>query len=321
MRAAFIVSGLVHLVLLAFAVVSLPSSEGYATPPVAALPIEILTIEEATEITEGRPEETEVALAPAPETVEVPEPPPVAEAQPGASDAPAETIATEEEAIDSPDQSTAPEPSGEPEVAEPEPEPEEAAEAEAAPVEPEPTPQPIEAPQDLAEEAAPVPETVVPRARPTPPRRTRTARIEEPREEEFDADTISALLNRTAPTGGGTGAAQASAGAEGGRLDAPQTAAWKDAVMDALRRCWIRPAAIDQREELAIVVEMTLAQDGSLARINDVRARGIGPIFDIAADAARRAVLKCTPFEFLPPSAYEDWKELQVTFDPRELMP
>ncbi len=198
---------------------------------------------------------------------------------------------------------------------EPEPEPEPApVEAEPEPVsEPEPAPEVVEAP-----EPAPVPETVVPRSRPQPPRRTRTARQETPPEDTFNADRISSLLNRTAPTGGGSGGAQASAGTTTGRSDAPQTATFTDALMHRLRECWIRPPAVTEEEELAIVVQFNLTPDGKLERIVDVRARGIGPIFDVAAEAARRAVLKCAPYDWLPPGEYDLWRELQVTFDPRE---
>ena len=98
MRAAFIVSVIVHLMILAAAVISLPNSEGFTPPPVAALPIEIITVDEKTDVTEGKAEETEVVMAPAPETVEV-EAEPEPEEMPGATDQPADTIATDEDAL------------------------------------------------------------------------------------------------------------------------------------------------------------------------------------------------------------------------------
>ncbi|UOM32831.1 hypothetical protein [Acuticoccus sp. I52.16.1] len=347
MRAAFIASGILHLLILAAAIITLPSSQGFTPPPVAALPIEIITIDEKTDITEGNPEEQVVAMAPAPETVES-ETEAEPEAMPGATDTEAETIATNDDAIDSQAESSAPDEAGEPEpqpdeaepvdevtqeavpevtpepdpvetppetaaAPEPEPEPAEPEPTETAAAAPEPQPEVVEAPAP-----APVPETVVPRSRPQPPRRTRTARQETPPEDTFNADRISSLINRTAPSGGGSGRAQASAGTNVGRADAPQTATFTDALMHRLRECWLRPAAVGQEEELAIVVQFNLTPDGKLERIVDVRARGIGPIFDVAAEAARRAVLKCAPYDWLPADQYDLWRELQVTFDPRE---
>lgn len=343
MRAAFIVSAILHLAILAAAIITLPSNQGFTPPPVAALPIEIITIDEKTDVTEGSPQETEIAVAPAPETVES-EVEAEPETMPGATDEPADTIATDEEAIESRAESAAPEEAGEPEPVE-EAEPVEEVTEEAAPeVEPQPAetppqevaapePEPVQAPDPAetpepvqetevaaaAEPAPPVPETVVPRTRPRPPRRTQTGRQETPREDAFSADRISDLLNRTAPSGGGTGAGQASAGSTGGRANAPQTATFTDVLMNRLRACWIRPVAVRQEEELAIVVQFNLAPDGSLQQIVDVRARGFGPIFDVAAEAARRAVIKCAPYDWLPPDQYDLWRELQVTFDPREL--
>lgn len=333
MRAALIVSALVHLVILAAAVISLPSDKGFATPPVSALPIEIVTIDEETDLTLGRADETEVAVAPAPETVEA-ETPPEPEAQPGDADTPAEAVATDEKAIDSPVESSAPQLSGEP-APEPEPEPEVAEpEPEAAPPEPQPDPEPQPTPEvadpepeplpeteplEVVERPAPVPETVVPRVRPTPPKRTRVARQQPPREDEFDADRISSLLSRTNPTGGGVGAAQAGAGAETGREGAPLTASERDALMEAVRRCWTVPYAATTDDELVVVVHMQLAQDGSLQQIVDVRWEGVGPLFDIAGEAARRAVIQCAPYDFLPPAKYERWRDIAVTFDPRDV--
>ncbi|WP_226573245.1 hypothetical protein [Acuticoccus sediminis] len=345
MRAAFIVSLLLHLVILAAAVITLPSSQGFTPPPVAALPIEIITIDEKTDVTEGKAEETVVAMAPAPETVES-ETEPQPEEMPGANDQESDHIATNEDAIDSQAISTAPEEAGEPEpqpeesepvdevmqepVPEtaPEPDPVEAPtetaiapEPDPARAEPEPAPaaEPEPQPEVAATPPPPVPEKVVPRSRPPrPPRRTQTARQETPREDAFNADQISSLLNRTAASGGGSGRAQASAGTASGRANAAQTATFTDVLMSRLRECWIRPAAVGQEEELAIVVQFTLSPNGNIDRIVDVRARGIGPIFDVAAEAARRAVLKCAPYDWLPADQYNLWQELQVTFDPRE---
>lgn len=320
MRAALVVSAILHFGLLAAMLISLPSPGSFSTPPVIALPVELITIAEETDLTIGRADETEVVEVPAERTVEAPEPPEPAE-QPGATDAPAERVAVDEDAIDSPTQSAAPEPTGptEPvEVAEPEPEPVEEPPVEVAAVEsPEP---PQEAPPEPAAAPAPVPERVVPQRKPTPPvRRPReTARVEQPEAETFDADRLSQLINRTANTGGGSGASQASIGAETGRAAAALTLSEQDALRAQINRCWNPPIGLANAEEIVVSIIFSLAPDGTVASIDDMRVPGVGQIFDASADAARRAIIMCQPYT-LPPDKYEAWKEVQVNFDPRNL--
>ncbi|MBJ3776925.1 cell envelope integrity protein TolA [Acuticoccus mangrovi] len=316
MRNALIVSAILHFSLLAAAIISLPTSH-FETPTVNALPVELVTIADETDLTEGRPEETEVVEEAATETVEA-ETPPEPEAQPGATDTPADEVATDADAIATAAESSAPEPAGEPEpveATEPEPEPDptpqtEVAAVERQPVEPEPQP---------SETPAPVPETVVPtRKPPPPPRRTQTARLEQQSSESFDADRLSQLINRTAPSGGGSGSAQASLGSESGRAQASLTLSEMDALRAQMQRCWNPPIGIEGGQDLVVTVQIRLAPDGSVVEIKQIGAQGLGALYDVAADAARRAVVQCQPYR-LPPAKYEVWKDVQVNFDPRDL--
>lgn len=320
MRAALIVSALMHLCILAAAIVTLPS-RGYETAPVISLPVELVTIADVTDLTEGSPDETEAVPSPAPETVErEPEPEPQPPETPvGATDEPAATIATDPDAVAAGPESTAPEPAGEPEPVEevpPEPEPIPEEPQVAAVEAPE---EPVEAPAEVAETPAPTPVTTTPKRRPKPPPKVQTARVSEPVEDAFDADSVSALINRTNPTGGGLAAARAALGAETGRTDAALTLSEKDALRSQMQRCWRPPAGIREGQDIIIIVQVQLGLDGSVLGIDSIGAQGVGgQLYDVAADAARRAVLQCGPYE-LPVQKYEVWKEVQVTFDPREL--
>jgi colicin import membrane protein len=40
-----------------------------------------------------------------------------------------------------------------------------------------------------------------------------------------------------------------------------------------------------------------------------------------ARDAAARALLQGQPFDMLSPATYEEWKEIDIVFDPREMFP
>lgn len=320
MRAALAVSALLHIVVIGLAIFGLPQADPYATEPVEALPVELVTIAEVTDLTAGEVQATEVLEEAAPETV-VDEAPPEPEARPGATEKPAETTASDPEAIESTTESTAPEPAGEPDPPEPAEEPQPVEEA-AAPA-PEPTPEPppeppVEATPEPAVTPAPVAESVVPRRKPKPPKRQRVARLERQSEDAFDADRLSQLINRTAPTGGGEGAATASLGTQSGRPAAALTLSEMDALRAQMQRCWNPPIGLAGGEELVIAVQIRLTPDGGVESITEIGAVGVGPLYDVAADAARRAVIQCQPYK-LPPQKYEVWKDVQVTFDPREL--
>jgi len=45
---------------------------------------------------------------------------------------------------------------------------------------------------------------------------------------------------------------------------------------------------------------------------------GRNALFQIAAEAATRAVRRCQPFR-LPASKYEAWQEVEVNFDPNDM--
>lgn len=321
MRGAFILSGVLHASIILAALVSLPSLDTPSTPAINALPVELVTIEDETDLTVGQPDEEAVVEDAAPETVTQAEAPAEPETQPGAGEAPAERIATEEDAVDTSAVSAAPEPSAPPAPPEPEPVPE----PEPAETPPEtdvaalPEPDPEPTPPEPAAEPVRTPATVVPQPRPTPPRRPEPpARVEREAVEEFDADRISQLLNRTDPTGGGRGTATASLGAEAGRANAALTLSEQDALRAQMQRCWNPPIGVRGSGDLVVTIQLRLAPDGRVEEIVEIGAQGIGALYDVAADAARRAVLQCQPYT-LPPQKYEAWKEVRVNFDPREL--
>jgi len=326
MRAALFVSAVLHLAILAAALLRLTGAEGFSTEPVAALPVELVTIADETDVTEGEADAEAIVEDAAPETVEASEP--VAPGQaPGATGTPADEIATDENAVADGAQSSAPEPEAAPPEPEPAAEPEPAQTDESAPArEPQDAPprevaaaDPVETASAAEAQQAPaprVPETVVPPRRPPPPRR----RADAPRESSdgFNADRLSQLINRTNPTGGGSGAADASVGAEGGRAAAALTLSEKDALRSQMQRCWNPPIGLAGADTLVVAVQIRLAPDGSVLTIDELDPRRGSPLDAAAADAARRAVLQCQPYR-LPVSKYEAWKDVQVTFDPRDL--
>lgn len=100
------------------------------------------------------------------------------------------------------------------------------------------------------------------------------------------------------------------------------TATQIDLIRQTIRKCWHFPAGLKNAEELAVDIKMELSKDGSVkkAEIVDKSRLNSDPDFRIAAENAYRAVLdpKCSPLP-LPPDKYEEWKDLELTFNPKDM--
>ncbi|MEM8552866.1 MAG: cell envelope integrity protein TolA, partial [Pseudomonadota bacterium] len=151
---------------------------------------------------------------------------------------------------------------------------------------------------------------------PTPPPRRARPQTENP--DAFDASRLSQLINRSDPSGGGQGTSDASLGTAGGRTAAALTLSEKDALRAQMQRCWNPPIGLANAEDMIVVVQIRLGPDGSVVNIDRVGGSVGGALYDTASDSARRAVLQCQPYR-LPVEKYDAWKDIQVTFDPRDL--
>lgn len=293
MRTGVVISGLLHAGAFALVFVPLPSfrSDEPALPPL--ITVEILEIAEETNIRASVPAPEEEP-EPEPEPEEAPEPEPVeAEAPPPPP---------------APEPEPAPAPQPEPEfLPEPEPEPEPVAE---------PQPEPEPEPRQVA---------ALPRAKPAPP-----SPASEPAEEENYLDRVAALLDRMpreeAPP-------RDTAGDEAPEPDirirssAGRATALTMSEIDALRaqieRCWSFPAGAAYAEDLIVTLRIRLNRDGSVDGrpeiVESVRYRLGDSFFRVAADSAVRAVMRCQPFS-LPAQKYDDWRSVEVQFDPRYLL-
>jgi len=38
------------------------------------------------------------------------------------------------------------------------------------------------------------------------------------------------------------------------------------------------------------------------------------------AESAKRALLQCQPYRMLKPEHYDTWKDMEITFDPRDML-
>ncbi len=98
----------------------------------------------------------------------------------------------------------------------------------------------------------------------------------------------------------------------------------KDAIISQFRRCWRMPAGARGDYDLRVIVHVKLNPDGSVLSSkldNSHRSRyGNDTFFRAAADSARRAVQMCSPIQGLSPDKYNAWKDMELTFDPKDLL-
>jgi hypothetical protein len=302
MRAGLTVSVVGHAALLAWGIVSLPSPNSLDANHIESIPIDFVQLDELTRLNLGvstaEAREEIVPEPPAPKVAELPPPklPPPPEPEP----APPEP----EQAL-APPEPPPPPPEPEPEPSEPEALPEPAV----AP-DPEPPPPP---PEQAARPNVPAP---IPRARPAPPKRTVVAKAET--KETFNTDEISALLDKSTPTGSTQPETPPTLGSSTGSIVDTMTMNELDALRARLAQCWNIQLAPPDLSELRVKVKMYLNQDGSLAQSPEVLEAGSTDFARSAADSALRAVRRCAPYN-LPAEKYDSWREINVTFDPREM--
>ncbi|MGH6923508.1 MAG: hypothetical protein ACRED5_07185 [Propylenella sp.] len=326
MRTGITVSIIGHAVILGLGLIAFPDMRSLESEKIEALPVELISVDEITDLAPGIESSEEL-----PE--ETPQPTPEIEAEapsPEPEEIPAETPV---EAAEAP---PPPEPAPEPE---PEPEPTPPPEPVAPPAPqspPEPAPEPERDLADLLEELPepePEPPVVtdpnVPRVRPEPP--PRVARVEPPappeeEEAEFNADDISALLNKQEPQGGGApeqATEPQTIGSIDGRAEAAMTQSEIAALKARLYRCWNPPIAVREAGALVVEVQISLLPDGSLAGQPVVTRvdHASDPVAQVAVEAALRAVVQCAPFgDILRPEKYAIWSRIDFVFDPREML-
>ncbi|MEM6617497.1 MAG: energy transducer TonB [Pseudomonadota bacterium] len=324
MRVGVTFSSVGHVAILAFALISLPSPDQFDASLSEPLPVELVSVEELTNLRQGEldaPEEETPANVPTPEP------------EPDVAEEPAEQEEVVVEEQPEPAPIPEPEPAAEPEpTPEPLPEPEDVAEPTTEPVtepeapveaevEPEPTPEPT--PETALAEPIPLPNT---RPNNIPQRPRQAQRQPEPEEQEdesFAADRIAALLDKSQDQsqresqGQGAGSQQASLGAPSGSETA-MSQSELDYLRSQISRCWSPPVGAADPEALVVRVQIALDPAGNLTNAEILEFRA-SPIGQAAADSALRAVRRCQPYD-LPAAKYDAWSRISLRFDPRDML-
>ncbi len=283
MRTASAISTGLHVAVLVWATLSF-TGENFKVTPAESLPVDFISEKDFSEMTKGIKEVPKPAEKPKPLVEKkAEEQKPVEDLKPKVSEKKEVEAAREK-------------------VPEPQPQPETKPDPIAKKIE-----QQAEQPKQAKAEPAPLPPKRPPRRKPQP---------------KFDADNIAALLDkripeRTAATGAELNSAPTLGTAKGNAAKLSQSEL--DALRARLMALWNPPVGIQDPEDFVIRIRIRLGPNGKLSAPPVVLTSGSGQLFDTARDSAVRAVFRGQPFDMLKPEHYDIWKDIEVTFDPRDM--
>lgn len=143
-----------------------------------------------------------------------------------------------------------------------------------------------------------------------------------PKQPKFDADKIAALLDQRAPqraaiTGNEVNTIPSMGTALGNASQLSQSEL--DALRSRLMGLWNPPVGIKNPEAYVIRVRIQLNKNRGLSAPPILLSHGQDAIWEAAAASALRAVMRGQPYDMLKPEHYDTWKDIEVTFDPREM--
>ena len=324
MRRSLIISGILHAVLLLWGVIAFVARSSEA-PHADPLPVEFVSATQFSQLTAGVKNAPKPIDNAKPLADKVGEPKPVKELAPKVVDKP--EIRTDS----APPPEPKPEAKSQPKVAEkPQPKPEPKAEPKPAEKadKPKDKPKPDQVADELKKDEAKKP--------PKPEKKQREFKPDQIAEElkkdeakkqrpspKFDADQVAALLDHREPQRQVATAESLNSVAS---LGAPvgQAAHLSQSELDALRAklisLWNPPAAVSVHpDQYVVTIRIRLARNHRLVGQPEVLTSGDGPLFEATRDSAVRAVFQAQPYDMLSLTTYDQWKEIDINFDPREV--
>jgi hypothetical protein len=97
----------------------------------------------------------------------------------------------------------------------------------------------------------------------------------------------------------------------------------EDALRAQIFGCWSLPLGLPYDDNLLVRIKLDLKKDGTVMKseiLDHERMNKPGQKFyKILAESALRAVRLCQPLK-VPPTGYEKWKNIQLNFDPTEML-
>jgi colicin import membrane protein len=295
MKTGMTISCVGHVVALGCALFALSASP-MEVPPVDSLPVQFISDKDFTKLTQGVKNAPKLKIdMPKPFADKVDAPKAVDQLAPKAADKPAITTDTRKA-------EAKPKPDAKPDTKQ--------AQKADKPPPPEYKPDQI---ADLLKKDAPV--------SPSKPDQSAAQKADAPK---FDADQVAALLDKRDPRRQLAANASlndvAALGAASGAPDAQMSQSEIDALRARISSCWSPPPGIDANSKVYVVLRVLFKPDGKLVQepvLVEASASTLGPAL---ADSAKRALLLCQPFTMLRPEHYDQWKDLELKFDPHELL-
>jgi colicin import membrane protein len=296
MKPGMTISCFGHAAALAFGLMAI-SAQPMDAPPVATLPVSFISEKDFTQLTQGVKNAPQLKIPdfkPLADKVDVPKP--VDQTAPKVADKPAITTDSSKPKAD-------PKP-------DPKPDSKQAAKAD--------KPQPPDYKPDQ------IADLLKKDAAKTPPKSDDNAPPQKQDATKFNADQVAQLLDKRDPQRQVAAAEALNATPNLGASSAAPGAQLSQSEIDSLRArissCWSPPPGIDATSKLYVVLRVLFKADGSMSQepvLVEATASALGPAL---AESAKRALLLCQPFTMLKPEHYDQWKDLELKFDPQELL-
>ena len=321
MKTGLAISAVVHLALLLWGIISF-SAKPLEAKPNDALPIDIISDKQFSELTKGVKNAPKTAK-PAPFAEKVGQPNPVDDSS--AKVSPKKEIQAARTDAQKPP--PPPEPEQKPKPAEAK--PAEAKPAEAKPAEAKPEKKPEQTIDPIAEtlkkeEAKKKAEEREQAKKKVAEERAAKAKAEKEKRqaEAYDPSKIAALLDKRDPTRQAAVGEQINTNPGIGKSNG-NAAVLSQSELDALRKrlqeCWNPPVGAMNASNLKVVMRVFFKPDGMVAAQPQLVAGTASAFGPAMADSAKRAILTCQPFKMLRPETYDLWKDIEITFDPKDM--
>ena len=138
----------------------------------------------------------------------------------------------------------------------------------------------------------------------------------------FDPNKIAALLDKREPTRQASAADTLSTAPSLGKSDA-KAAQLSQGEIDAFRKrlgeCWNVPPGATDGGQIKVVMRVLLKPDATVSMPPQLVMASASPFGPAMAESAKRAIVTCQPFTMLRPEHYQQWQDMEITFDPREM--
>lgn len=101
----------------------------------------------------------------------------------------------------------------------------------------------------------------------------------------------------------------------------PMTGTEKGALVLAVTQCWNPPIGVQNAGDLKVTLLVELNAQGKLIGAPKLISTSGNPegLVKQAYEAGRRALLRCGPYN-LPKDKYEQWRQIEVTFNPQNMV-